>query len=308
MTTCLVLGGVGFIGSHIAELLVKNGYYVRIFDKATVETGHNSLRNIEYIKGDFFTFSDWGNVLRGVDYVFHNICTTIPKTSDENPIFDIETNVVGNVRFLREIADGKIRKLVFSSSGGTIYGEPGTIPIPETHPTNPITSYGISKLSVEKYLHYFNHHCGLDSVSLRYANAYGPGQNPRGMVGAVAIFLRLLMEGKPVTVFGDGSVVRDYVYIDDIARANLYAIQKETSSKVFNVGTGKGTSLNELIQMISEVTGRKMVVNYASERSGDVSANVLDISLIRQELNWEPEIDLREGIARVWDYIRTGIV
>jgi len=303
MTTCLVLGA-GFIGSHIAELLVKKGYQVKIFDISFDSVDNGLIKAAECFKGDFCNYIGWKEVLHGVDYIFHNICTTIPKTADDDPVRDIETNVISNVRLFKELINSGIKKIIFSSSGGTIYGEPAILPISEEHPSDPISSYAISKLSIEKYLHYFRYHYGLDYVSLRYSNAYGIGQNPFGMLGAVTIFIRRLVDRQPITVFGDGSIVRDYIYVDDIARANLCVMQGQTRHESYNVGTGVGISIRDLIALIFRVTGMSTEVNYLNKRSNDVSKNILDISLIKQELDWAPEIDLEDGILRIWEYFK----
>jgi UDP-glucose 4-epimerase len=259
--TCLVLGGAGFIGSHIAQTLVDNDYSVRIFDRSDVRLSHKLRSRIEFIKGNLFEFNNWPSVLKDVDYIFHNIHSTIPSTSNDNPIYDVETNVIGNLRFLLQLRDYPIKKIIYSSSGGSVYGQPAIVPIPETHPTDPISSYAITKLAIEKYLHYFKYHYGIDFVSLRYSNVYGIGQDPLGSLGAVTIFLKQIKENKAINIFGNGSVIRDYVYIDDASRANLNAIQKELKSNIYNVGTGVGTSIKELLKLIKEVTGKSFVLN-----------------------------------------------
>lgn len=296
---CLILGGAGFIGSHIADILKKNGYVARVFDCVDKLPPLLEDKSAELVQGDFFNFTQWDTLLKDVDYVFHSLSTTIPSTSDSDPVYDIQTNVIGNVRFLNEAVKHNIRKFIFSSSGGTIYGRK-PVPIAETSSTDPICSYAISKLSLEKYLHYFNYHYGLDYVSLRYGNVYGPGQNPSGMLGAITVFLAKMLKGETITVFGDGNIIRDYIYIDDIQQANLLVLQNETPGHIYNVGTGIGTSINELIKMISQVTGLKAVVNRVPARKDDVPANVLDISLIKKDTGWEPGVTLKDGIARLW--------
>lgn len=297
---CLVLGGAGFIGSHIAQMLVDNDYDVRIFDLSKSRLSNNLMSKVDFVEGDFFKFDNWRNVLKDIDYVFHNIHSTIPGTSNNNPVFDVETNVIGNLRFFQQLKDYPVKKIIYSSSGGTIYGQPQILPIPETHPNTPISSYAITKLTIEKYLYYFKYHSDLDFVSLRYSNVYGPGQDPHGLLGAVTIFLNQISENQPVNVFGDGSIIRDYIYIDDAVRANLFSVEKETKSNVYNVGTGIGVSITELIQMIKEVTGKNITITHFEKRKGDVDTNVLDISRIKEEIGWRPTIDLREGIARIW--------
>jgi UDP-glucose 4-epimerase len=304
MNTCLVLGGSGFIGTYIADLLLKSGYNVKIFDKISRPSGSEFEDRITHVSGDFNSFTQWSEVLENVDYVFHNICTTIPNTSNENPIYDIQTNVISNVRLLQEVVKSKVKKIIFSSSGGTIYGNSREVPISEAHPTDPISSYAISKLAVEKYLYFFNFHYGLDYVCLRYSNIYGEGQNPHGMLGAITIFLEKVKNDEPVKVFGDGNIVRDYVHIKDAARANLNAIESNTEHKIFNIATGTGTSINQLIDIITEVTRKKVRVRYLEKRTSDVDSNVLDISLAKKELNWVPEIKLRNGISQLWAFIQ----
>ena len=262
---CLILGGAGFIGSHIADILLKNGYSVRIFDRENKVPVYLEYSGAELVQGDYFSFSQWDSLLGDVSYVFHTLSTTIPSTSDIDPVYDIQTNVISNVRFLNEAVKHNVKKIVFSSSGGTIYGHK-PVPIAETSATDPICSYAISKLAVEKYLYYFNYHHGLDYVSLRYSNVYGLGQDTGGMLGAVNIFMALMMEGKPLTIFGDGNIIRDYIHIDDIQRANLLALQNKTPNHIYNVGTGVGTSINQLIELISQVTGFKPVINRVPAR------------------------------------------
>jgi UDP-glucose 4-epimerase len=303
---CLILGGAGFIGSHIADILLRNGYTVRIFDRVNTLPVHLPAGKIEVVQGDYLSFPDWGTVLQDVDYVFHTLSTTIPSTSDKDPIFDIQTNVIGNVRFINEVKKHNIKKFIFSSSGGTIYGHKPA-PIAETSATDPICSYAISKLSVEKYLGYFNYHHGLDYVSLRYSNVYGIGQDPKGMLGAVTIFLELMMRGETITVFGDGNTIRDYIYIDDVTRANLLVLINKADNHIYNVGTGVGTSINELIKLISQVTGLKARINYVVARRTDVPANVLDISRITNDIGWAPDITLKEGISRLWKNLQDKI-
>jgi UDP-glucose 4-epimerase len=297
---CLVLGGAGFIGSNIARVLAGNGYSVRVFDRASSLPGYLQMENIELVQGDFLQFSEWDALLKDVDYIFHNLSTTIPSTSDRDPIFDVQTNVLANIRILTEVAKHNVKKLVFSSSGGTIYGPRHISPIAETSPTDPITSYAISKLSVEKYLYYFHYHTGLDYVSLRYSNVYGRGQDPKGMVGAVTIFLESMARGESITVFGDGNIVRDYIYIDDVLQANLAVLRMKMADHVYNVGTGIGTSVSQLIASITEVTGLEANVRRVAARDSDVRYNVLDVSRLKNEAGWEPEVTLKEGISRLW--------
>ena len=237
--------------------------------------------------------------------VFHFVGTTLPKTSNDDPIYDVCSNLVDILQLLEACVEAGVRKVVIASSGGTVYGPPRTAPIPKDHPTNPITSYGIAKLAVEKYLGLFDHLHRLDYAALRISNPYGPYQNPGGQQGAVPVFLYRLRTGQPVTIWGDESVVRDYLYISDLVEALKLAVEAGTRQKVLNVGSSRGTTLNELVAIIAEVTGERTEVEYVPGRALDVPANVLDVARAREELGWSPTTDLAEGIERTWHWIRT---
>ncbi len=300
MGSCLVLGGAGFIGSHLAEALLQAGHRVRIFDRPHLDRlpGFLQRRQFEVFTGDFLNPRALSPALAGTEVVFHLVSTTLPKTSNDNPVYDIESNVLGTLRLLDLCREHKVRKVVFVSSGGTIYGVPRSIPIDENHPTNPICSYGIHKLAIEKYLQLSHRLHGLDYCVVRPPNLYGPRQRLDVSQGAVAVFLDRALRGKPIQVWGDGSVVRDYVYVEDAAEALLKAAAFEGEQKVFNIGSGVGTSLIELIKQIEELLGRPIPVEYGAARPLDVPANVLDASLARRYLGWTPRTPLAEGLRR----------
>ncbi len=293
------------MGSHLADGLLDKGYQVRIFDKRNVDT-HNInhiIDQVDLVKGDFTNELDIEAALKGVDYIFHFICTTIPQTSTDNPVYDIETNVVSTVKMLEIAVKEKVKKVIFSSSGGTVYGIPQKLPISENHPTNPNCAYGISKLIIEKYLHLFFQVYNLPYVILRFSNPFGERQNPLSEQGSIAVFLGLVKEKKPIYVWGDGSVVRDYIYIQDLVAAPIKAIEIESGENLFNIGSGKGTSLNELLNTIRQVTGNNLAVNYTQGRSIDVPANILDISRAKKALRFIPAVSLKEGIEKAWGWI-----
>jgi UDP-glucose 4-epimerase len=237
--------------------------------------------------------------------VYHFVSTTLPKTSNDDPIYDVRSNLIDTLQLLEACVEAGVRKVIFASSGGTVYGLPQTVPITEEHPTSPITSYGIVKLAVEKYLGLFNHLHGLDYTALRISNPYGSYQDPGGQQGAIVVFLHRLHTGQPITIWGDGRVVRDYLYVADLVDALVLAAEVETHQKVLNVGSGRGTTLNELVAIIAEVTGERPEVEYVPGRALDVPANVLDVARARDELGWSPTTDLTEGIERTWHWIRT---
>jgi len=303
MTTCLVLGGNGFIGSHIVDMLVENDYNVKVFDhfKSGINNLKNVLNKIQIIKGDFLDANQLKVALRDVDYVFHYIWMSIPQTSLENPVADIN-NVIQSVKLLEECVKANVKKIIFPSSP-TVYGEPRRNPVKEDDPLNPMIPYGVTKVAVEKYLNFFYSIYGLDYTVLRYSNPYGERQNPKGKVGVITILLNLLKENKPLTIFGDGSIVRDYTYIKDTIELTLLVAEKKTKKKVFNVGTGTGTSLNELISTFWRVTEKEPKVNYIEARKGDIQKIIFDITRAREEFGWKPKISLEKGIKRTWNWV-----
>lgn len=301
----LVLGGNGFIGVHLVKSLLAAGVGpVRVYDRSTNKFGV-APAGAEYVHGELGNHGLIREAVEGVEVVFHLVSTTLPKTSNDDPIYDVRSNLVDALQLLEACVEAGVRKVVFASSGGTVYGSPRTVPITEDHPTNPITSYGIVKLAVEKYLGLFHHLHGLDYAALRISNPYGPYQDPRGQQGAIAVFLHRLLTGEPITIWGDGSVVRDYLYVSDLAEALVLAAKTETRRKVFNVGSGHGASLNELVAFVGEATGERPRVEYLPGRSLDVPANVLDVTRAGEELGWGPRTDLVEGMAGAWAWIRT---
>lgn len=300
MASCLVLGGAGFIGSHLAEALLKAGHRVRIFDRPHLDRLPDFLQRPEFevFTGDFLNPRALGPALAGSEVVFHLISTTLPKNSNDNPAYDIESNVLGTLRLLDLCREHGVRKMVFASSGGTIYGVPRSVPIAESHPTDPICSYGIQKLAIEKYLQLTHRLEALDYCILRPSNLYGPRQRLDIAQGAVAVFLDRALRGKPIQVWGDGSVVRDYLYVEDACEALVEAAAVKGEPKIFNIGSGVGTSLRELIRAIETLLGRPVPVEYGAARTLDVPANVLDASLARRHLGWTPRTSLAEGLRR----------
>jgi UDP-glucose 4-epimerase len=300
MASCLVLGGAGFIGSHLAEALLQAGHRVRIFDRPHLDRLPAFLqrREFEVFTGDFLNPRTLSPALEGSEIVFHLVSTTLPKNSNDNPMYDVESNVMGTLRLLELCRQQGVRKVVFASSGGTVYGVPRSVPIAESHPTDPICSYGIHKLAIEKYLQLNHRIYGLDYCVVRPANLYGPRQRLDIAQGAVAVFLDRALRGKPIQVWGDGSVVRDYLYVGDAAEALVKAAAFGGDPRIFNIGSGVGTSLTQLINEIEALLGRSVAVDYTAARTLDVPANVLDASLARRHLGWAPGTSLAEGLRR----------
>jgi UDP-glucose 4-epimerase len=298
---CLVLGGRGFVGSHLVDALLAHGHFVRCFDRqhvAPLGDAHVSNPNFELYEGDLLSEADVGGALIGCEVCFHLVSTTLPKSSNADPVFDVESNVLGTVRFLARATKSGLKKIIFVSSGGTVYGVPKQVPIPETHPTDPVCAYGISKLAIEKYLGLFKQLHGLDYTILRLANPYGERQRTHASQGAVAVFLGKVLRGESVEIWGDGSVVRDYIHISDVVDALLLALEKTGNEQVFNIGGGRGRSLNELLDSIESVTGIDAERCYLPGRAFDVPVSVLDIGRAQRELGWSPKIGFDQGLMR----------
>lgn len=304
--TCLVLGGRGFIGSHLITALLSHGYRVRCFDRPHVVTlGRDLLDTPGFvlIEGDLANEAEIAEAIDGCDICYHLVSTTLPKSSNADPVYDIESNVVASVKLLNHAVKSGVRKIIFASSGGTVYGNPVSIPIQESHPTNPVCSYGISKLAIEKYLGLFKQLHGLDYTVLRIANPFGERQRTHSSQGAVAVFLNKVLRGEPVEIWGDGSVVRDYIHIADVVDALLAALDQKSSEHVFNIGSGQGLSLNELLDAIERVTKCKAIRQYVTGRPFDVPASVLSIERARVALGWSPQVDFEQGLARFAEWL-----
>jgi len=296
MKKILVLGGNGFIGSHVVDQLLNTGYSISVFDRGyeKYRTPHNGVK---YFLGEFSNTPLLAEALEGVDTVIHLISTTVPSTSNLNPIADIQTNLVGTVNLLELMVSAKVRRIVFLSSGGTVYGLPKSIPISEYHPLNPICSYGVVKIAIEKYIKMFEYLYGIQAVILRPSNPYGPHQSHEGVQGVISTFLRKIISCEPITIWGDGSVIRDYLYISDLAELCSLVINSDVNG-VFNVGSGKGHSLNEIIKAIEKITNLKAIVEYQEARNFDVSEVVLDVNLAKDTFNWTPDTLLEAGIKK----------
>ncbi len=298
----LVLGGNGFIGSHLVDKLLAQGDKVRVLDRYP-ELYRSPLPKVEYLFGEFGNRGLLTEALAGIDVVFHLISTTLPKTSNDDPAFDVQSNVIESIFLMEKCLEKGVGKVVFLSSGGTVYGIPETLPVPETHSMAPISSYGISKIMIEKYFALFKHLHGLDYNVLRLSNPYGARQNPAGIQGAIPVFLGKVAKGEPIQIWGNGEVVRDYVFIDDVIEGIYRAAAIGTSSAVLNLGSGTGYSLNTIVHTIGKVVGREPEVVYGSERAFDVPAIYLDITRARQELGWHPAVTLETGIGKTWEFI-----
>ena len=301
-----IFGGGGFIGSAIADRLLRDGHALRIFERPRVESYRqfSDDEKVQWLTGDLMSVHDVSSAIDGVDVVLHLVSTTLPKNSNDDPVYDVQSNLVATLQLLNAMVAKHVRKIVFISSGGTVYGNPTYLPIDENHPTEPRVSYGITKLAIEKYLLMFQYQYGIKANILRVANPYGERQRVETAQGAVSVFLSKAVQNQPLEIWGDGSVTRDYLYISDVAEAFAGAVDYDGAKSVFNISSGVGTTLNELIDIIERVLGRAVVRHYRPGRSFDVPVSVLDNSLARQELGWEPRVNLEEGIAKTADWMR----
>lgn len=301
----LILGGNGFIGSHLVDALVENGYAVRIFDKPnTLFLGNTQTSKIETYYGDFSNEADLAAALIECDICFHLISTVIPASSNSDPIFDIETNLSASVKFLNQAVKSGLKKIIFLSSGGTVYGAPSQLPIEEDHPTNPLCSYGITKLAIEKYLYLYNQLHGLDYCILRLANPFGERQRTQNSQGAVAVFLGKALRNEIIEIWGDGSIVRDYIHISDAISAMLKAITYTGSERIFNIGSGKGININQLLETLTMVTGNTIKLTYKPARKFDVPTNLLSIERAKKVLNWQSKVSFIEGIRKMTQWLQ----
>lgn len=304
-----ILGGGGFIGSAVVDRLLADGHFLRIFERPQTAPHRPRLINesVEWFSGDFMSLHDVTRLVAGVDAVLHLISTTLPNGSNDDMIYDVETNLVGTLQLLGAMADQQVRKILFISSGGTVYGNPIYLPIDEKHPTEPRVSYGVTKLAIEKYLLLYQQHYGVNAKILRVANPYGERQRVTAAQGAVGVFLSKALRKQPIEVWGDGSATRDYIHVRDVAEAFARAVDYEGPKSVFNIGSGIGTSLNGLIDTIEHVIGQTVERRYLSGRSFDVPVSVLDNTLARLELGWTPRIELEEGIVKTAEWMRQAL-
>ncbi len=300
----LVTGGAGFIGSHLVDRLVQEGHEVIIVDNLVTGKRRNINKAARFYKLDI---QSWRleRVFRNErpNIVMHLAAQMDVRKSVEDPMFDAQVNVLGTLNVLQQAVKHGVRKVVFSSSGGAIYGEQDVFPAPESHPTRPMSPYGLSKLCGEQYLSYFQRASGLQMVSLRYANVYGPRQDPEGEAGVVAIFIQKMLHNEQAVINGNGRQTRDFVYVDDVVEANLAMMGQEIQG-TYNVGTGLETSVNDLFRILVEHTGTTCKEVHGPAKKGEQARSCIDNSKLRLELAWEPRTGLSEGLKKTVEYFR----
>lgn len=302
----LVLGGSGFLGSHIVDKFLREKHDVTVYDLYP-ERFRRSPRGIKFFTGDFGNVGALSELIAtGFDSVIHCVSTTTPKSSNESPEFDIQSNVIGTLNLLDICVRHGIGKLVFLSSGGTIYGDIGDADmVNESHPVRPMCSYGVSKLAIEHYLDVYRHLRGLDYVALRLSNPYGERQSPLRALGALTVFLHRTLKGQNVEVWGDGSVTRDFIYVGDVANA-VYLATISPISGIYNVGSGSGFSLREILNQISKVVGVEPSVTWLASRSFDVPRIVLDATKLKKETDWRCLTSFQDGVNITSNWLRNA--
>ncbi|MBI2935249.1 MAG: NAD-dependent epimerase/dehydratase family protein [Chloroflexi bacterium] len=300
----LVTGGAGFIGSNVVDALVSKGTSVAIVDN--LSTGRRQHLNPQ---ARFYHLDIQAAELSRVfererpQAVVHLAAQASVPVSVEDPLRDATVNVLGSLNLLEQCRRFDVKRLVYSSSGGAVYGEPQHLPCGEDHPVRPLSPYGASKYAVELYLHAYVATAGLQFTILRFANVYGPRQDPYGEAGVVAIFSKRMLDNQPVTIYGTGEQQRDFVYVDDVVAAVLLGLE-HTHPGVYNLGCGKGVSVNEVFRALAEITSYMLPPRFAPPRPGDVFKSFLDCTRIERELRWRPQVELREGLRRTVDYLR----
>lgn len=307
MAKILVTGGAGFIGSHVVDLFVSNGYEVVIVDD--LSTGRASNLNPA---AKFYQMDIRDPKLREVfegerpDFISHHAAQMDVRRSVAQPLFDADVNILGSINLIECAKEFNIKHFVYISTGGAVYGEPETLPCDEMHPINPICQYGASKHTVEHYLYMYNVNYGLQYTVLRYPNVFGPRQDPHGEAGVVAIFTGKMLDNEPVTIYGDGEQTRDFVFVRDCARANLLAVSVDHAPGIYNIGWGRPTSINEIFTNLAKITSYTHPVSYGPAKVGETRHIYLDASKANRDLGWSATLSLEEGLRETVEYFRTS--
>jgi UDP-glucose 4-epimerase len=292
----LLTGGAGFIGSHIAERLLARGHEVAVVDDLSSGKRENVPEEAElYVRDIRSGCADVFQEFRP-QALCHQAAQMDVRRSVREPDFDADVNVLGTVRLLQNCLRCGVEKVIFASTGGAVYGEQKEFPAPEDHPQYPVSPYGVSKLAGERYLHFYGVQYGISYVALRYSNVYGPRQDPHGEAGVVAIFSGNLATGKVSTINGSGEQTRDYVYVGDVARANVLALEGEAPNGAYNVGTGIETSVNELYDRMRRLSGKQGLPHRGPQPPGEQERSCVDPTRAARALNWWPEVDLDTGL------------
>lgn len=302
--TILITGGAGFIASHLADAAIADGHRVVVLDDLSSGNRENVPAGATFVEGDV-TDADFDTILRDheVTVVNHHAAQTNVRVSIRDPLFDADVNVRGGLRLLEACRKAGVRRIFFASSGGTVYGEQETYPCDESHPLRPESPYGCSKLAFEQYLRAYATMGAVDPVVFRYANVYGPRQDPKGEAGIVAILAEKFLAALSPHIFGDGEQTRDYVFVGDVAEATRRVLA-DWKPGIYNVGTGNETSVNELLEIVAEALGERIDPVYDPPVPGELRRSSLDPSALRERYGWEPSVQVDEGVARSMPYYR----
>lgn len=302
----LVTGGAGFIGSHLVDTLIERGHTVFVYDNLSSGKTTNINPEAILIQADICdknalekAFTD-----NALDIIYHLAAQIDVRKSAADPLADAETNILASLHLIHLAATHGIKKFIFSSTGGAIYGDTSLRPTTENHPEHPLSPYGIAKLSIDKYLHFYREIMNLPSVSLRYGNVYGPRQNPHGEAGVVAIFLNKMFGEEQPTINGDGMQSRDYVFVGDVVRANIAALETESASGIYNIGTGKETTVNELFSLLNDFFDNSFQEIHAPAKAGEQKTSCLDTARAESELAWQPTVSLKDGLRQTFEWFK----
>ena len=303
----LVTGGAGFIGSHVAEIYLRAGHKVWIVDDLSTGKPTNVPPDAHFVQANI-TDAAVRRLLvdERIEVVNHHAAQMDVRRSVAEPLFDARVNILGLLNILEGVRQARCQRIIFASSGGTVYGEQDTFPATEGHATHPISPYGVSKLAGEQYLYFYQREYGIPSLSLRYANVYGPRQDPHGEAGVVAIFTQRLLAGETITINGDGQQTRDYVFVADVAQANLAALTADYSGAI-NIGTGLETTVNTLAEHLQRITGSRDRAQHRAAKPGEQRRSVLSWSRAADTLNWKPLVSLADGLEKTVASLRTSV-
>jgi UDP-glucose 4-epimerase len=294
----LILGGNGFVGSHLVDAFLEKVFSVRVVD-VYPERFREPNPNVDYRLGDFSDAAFMSSTLEDIDTVVHLVSTTVPANSNNNCAYDVESNLIPTVKLLDAMRKNKCRKIIYLSSGGTVYGNAAIVPTPEDTILQPISSYGIVKGAIENYISMYSKLYDLQSLIIRPANLYGNRQGHSGVQGLINTLLEKIANKEEVTIYGNGNSVRDYIFIDDLVKLLCTAMDKNALG-VFNAGSGVGYTVNQIIESITNISGKKANINMAPARSFDVEKMILDITKAGKQIGWKPSTSIEEGIKQMW--------
>lgn len=308
MARILVTGGAGFIGSHIVDALVGFRHRVTVVDDLSSGRREHVPEGVELVREDIRS-PRMKDVFRDFqpEYVFHLAAQKNVRTSVENPLLDADVNIAGSLNVIEQSRRFTVKKFIFSSTGGAIYGDGVRLPTPETALPQPESPYGIAKYTIEQYLRFYRHYLKLNSIALRYANVYGPRQDPKGEAGVIAIFAERLLAGSPLQINGHGRQTRDYVYVADVVRANILAMKNMKTTGELNIGTGRPTSVNSLATNFMKISGQRVSMSHRRALTGEVMKSALSAKLAKKLLRWTPEVTLTEGLQKTWDWAQVTL-